>query len=844
MTHFGSSEPHLCSLYANEDERRRSLNGFVSEGIDRDQKVICALDNGQSEILLQDLAGAGYDADALVASGHLSILTADAAYLPNGTFDTGRGLQRIRTLIKQGVDEGFAGVRTAGDLGWLRQAPDFREAFFDYELEVNRLLDDHGSAALCMYPRSMLSTGDQLRCLSVHPVAQIKDEVLHNPFFLSPEGLRDRDPIEASLSWRRGAVRGVMEADRIRHLLSTVLDSVEAAVLVVDREGRTITECNQAALRMFGYRRSELIGLETRELHVDEDHWIEFGDASCRVLDGGHEYRGDFQMRRADGTIFPTRHVVTLLDPATGRAGGVVSTVRDRTDEVEARRRETETRARFRSMAESITDGVLTIDSDHRIIYANPAAHRMMGATEGMSLIELMPEEHRGRHRTAISRYLETGERTMSQLEMPLLRPDGTTFRAEISFGEYEVDGHHYVTEVIRDATERIHLEAQLRQSQKMEAVGRLASGVAHDFNNLLTVIRGSSELVRQDLPGDSPLQEDLKDVLEGVERAAALTRQLLAFSRSQVLEVRSVDLSELLTDIEPLLTRVTPSRIRLLIEKGAGAYPARGDSNELHRVLLNLVLNASDAIEGSGTIRLSLDTEDLTDADIAAWDGNGTLEAGRYFRLQVADDGAGIPANILDQVFDPFFTTKPEGSGTGLGLSSVLGIIQQMGGGVDVDSVLGEGTSFTLLIPEGADEDDAGEIREPDAEVERDGRGTILLVEDDEPLARVLVRALTREGHRVLFAPDGDEAVRMAQDMDEPIHIVLSDVVMPGTRGSELLETLRTHHPRIRLILMSGHGSSELAGQIPPDTEAFLSKPFSPQVLAKTVRRVLAGQG
>ena len=859
------SEPHACCLYASEAERRSTLAEFVAAGLRKDQKVICALNQGDDAKLLQDLSEVGLDVAGLSASGHLAFLSAETAYLPDGSFHVQRGLGRIEELIHEGRGEGFSGVRTVGDLSWLQRAPDLRESFFEYEAEVNRLLVEHSSAALCMYPRTALSTGDQLRCLSVHPVAHVGGEVVQNPHFMSPDGLRGKDPIEASLVWRREAVEGMLRAEQTRSLLQTVLDTVEVAVLVVDREGRTIAECNEAAVRMFGYPRHELIGIETRELHVDEAHWREFGDESGRVLDEGLEYRADFRMRRADGTLFPTRHVVTLLHPESGRAGGVVSTVQDLTDEAEARRKESESRARFRAIAESITDGVLTVDTDNRVVYANPAAHAMMGVRDGaligLPMTEMMPMHLRHRHGVAMNRYLDTGEKRMdlSRVEMPVLRADGTTFNAEISFGEYEAAGRRYFTGVIRDATERMRLESELRQSQKMEAVGRLASGVAHDFNNLLTLIGGSSEMIRRDLPADSPLHSDLIDVLDGVERAAALTRQLLAFSRAQVLEEQTLNLSELLSDVEPFLRRVVPSRIELDFEGIQNRCMVRGDPNELHRVVLNLALNASDAVDASGRIHMSVGTEALTADDVSTWQESGEFEAGRYVRLRVSDTGSGIPPDALDRIFDPFFTTKPEGRGTGLGLSSVLGIVQQVRGHIEVDSVVGEGTVFDLYFPEVTDEQatggqatgDEGPARKPSVGAKPDsgdeGRGpvpphaaTVLVVEDDRALARVLARTLEREGYEVLSAPDGDQAIRLADESDRPIDVVLSDVVMPGPRGAELLKTLRSRHPAIRLILMSGHTSRELAGQIPSETDAFLAKPFSPMVLGETVRRVL----
>ncbi|TVP56460.1 MAG: PAS domain S-box protein [Gemmatimonadales bacterium] len=825
---------HVCCLYETDEDRRRTLTHFVSEGLARGERVVCALATGDDRLLVGDLGNAGVDAAPMIESGQLVMIESETAYTRNGSFQVLEGLGRIEALLKEGSEEGYPAVRTVGDLRWLSRVPDAQEAFFEYESEVNSLLSHYGSSALCMHRRSDLSTGAQLRCLSVHSVTLVGDEVIRNPYVMTPDQGRRREPIDTSLEWRRQVADEIEETKRVRDLLQKVLESVEAAVLVVDREGRAITECNAAAEAMFGYPREELIGMETRSLHVDETNWKEFGVVSGRVLDAGVPYHGDFRMRRSDGSTFPTRHVVTLLDPG---GGGVVSTVRDMSDEVEARRRGSESSARFGAIAESISDAVLTVDAGNRIVYANSAAHRMMGVEDGTlsgrSMTDMMPEDLQDRHRVGMNRYLQTGEKRMdwSRVLMPVRRADGTTFDAEISFGEYMIRGERFFTGVIRDSTERLRLESELRQSQKMEAVGRLASGVAHDFNNLLTLIRGSSELIRMDLPEDSPLHDEVTGVLDGVERASALTRQLLVLSRSQVLDERIVDLTELVAGMKPLLKRVVPSRIKVVVDSDPGPFRVRGDPNELHRVVLNLAMNAADAIEGNGTIRLAVST---------AGDPGGKL-----VQLEVADTGSGIPPEAMEQIFDPFFTTKPEGRGTGLGLSSAQGIVKQMGGQIYVESTVGVGTTFRMVLPVAEPGPSKGPVAAPKVADRRDAIDagplrTVLVVEDDPTLARVLVRSLERAGFRVLSASNGEEAVERAEADQIGIDLVLSDVVMPGPRGPELLRRLRLNDPNVKMVMMSGHSSGELAGQLDGDIEAFLAKPFSPREMVEAIRDAL----
>ncbi len=814
-------EGHVCCLYETEGERRRTLTRFVSVGLERGERVVCALAQGDDRLLVGDLADSGVDAVPLIESGQLVMVDSESAYTRNGSFVVLDGLGRIESLLKESAVEGYPSVRTVGDLRWLSRAPDAQEAFFEYESEVNSLLSQYGSAALCMHRCGDLSAGAQLRCLSMHSVTLVGDEVIRNPYVMTTDQVRHREPIDTSLVWRRQVADEIEETEKVRDLLQKVLESVEAAVLVVDHEGRAISECNAAAEAMFGYSRDELIGMETRGLHVDEAHWREFGVASCRVLDAGIPYQGDFRMRRSDGSTFPTRHVVTLLDPLSGRDGGVVSVVRDMTDEVDARRRGSESSARFGAIAESISDAVLTVDAGNRIVYANTAAHRMMrfeeGALSGRSMMELMPD-----HRVGMD---------PSRVLMPVRRADGTSFDAEISFGEYTVHGQRFLTGVIRDSTERLRLESELRQSQKMEAVGRLASGVAHDFNNLLTLIRGSSELIRMDLPEDSPLHDEVAGVLDGVERASSLTRQLLALSRTQVLDEQALDLTRLVGGMDPMLRRVIPSRIEILVEPGPGSAWVRGDPNELHRVVLNLAMNAADAIKGNGTIRLAVST---------------TGDAGsQRVQLEVVDTGAGIPPEAMGRIFDPFFTTKPEGRGTGLGLSSAQGIVRQMGGEIVAESRVGVGTTFRMVLPMAEPEPSPEPVAAPTIADRPEAADaghprTVLVVEDDPALARVLGRSLERAGFRVLSAADGEEAIERAEADQLGVDLVLSDVVMPGPRGPELLRRLRQRNPEVQMIMMSGHSAGELAGQLEGDVEAFLAKPFSPRELIEAIRGVL----
>jgi two-component system, cell cycle sensor histidine kinase and response regulator CckA len=642
-------------------------------------------------------------------------------------------------------------------------------------------------------------------------------------------------------------------------LLRGTLESLDVAVLVVRKLDRGVVECNRAAEEIFGYSRDEILGTDTRHLHVDEDHFRRFAETGDPELAQGRSFHCDFQMRRADGTIFPTRHVVTLLDPDQGLEGGVVSVVRDVTREVEARRELEKSEARFRAVSESATDGLLTTDIHNRIVYANPAAHHIFsyadGELVGRDVTELMPEEVAKRHRAGMARYLETGNRSVdwSGMEFPALRADGSEIAVEVSFATYEIGEVRYLTAIVRDVTERRRLQERLRQSQKIEAVGRLAGGIAHDFNNLLTVIRGHSHMLLDDLPEGSGLREHVELTLQEVNRASDLTRQLLAFSRQQVLRTRVFDLRTLLWDLRPMLRRALPSRIELRMESADELCPVRADPNQLHHVVLNLALNAGAAIDGQGEVLFRVEPVRMSEEAVSKipWE----MEPGRYCRLTVSDTGRGMTPEVKERIFEPFFTTKAVGEGSGLGLAMAYGVMKQSGGHIVVESEPGEGATFHLLFPraeDGAEEpavapDPATSSLEFGAEGE-EGRAaraktaTILLVDDEPPLRRVAHRILERGGHTVLAAGDGEEAWQLVRSRIHELDLAISDLVMPGMGGAELMKRLRELRPGLPCILMSGYAQEELPGEVGQAGTVFLQKPFSPQDLDRAIREALEG--
>ena len=389
------------------------------------------------------------------------------------------------------------------------------------------------------------------------------------------------------------------------------------------------------------------------------------------------------------------------------------------------------------------------------------------------------------------------------------------------------------------DVTARLALEEQYRQAHKMEAIGQLAGGVAHDFNNLLTVIRGYTEMVREDFP-DNPFQSELAQIAEAGERATALTRQLLAFSRRQILEVRVFDMRDTVRVMAPMLGRLIGEHIKITIEVPDSPAYVRADGGQIEQVMLNLALNARDAMPHGGTLSFGV-AEFLADE---AWvRANPDMSVGRYIRTTVRDTGIGMSAATMSRMFEPFFTTKSKDKGTGLGLSTAYGIVKQSDGHILVESELGAGTTFSVYLPLATQV--VVEVQEACVPVEgvpARSSETVLVVEDDPAIRDLIQHVLTRHGLRVLSAGSPSEAVRVAHDTLGEIDLLLSDVVLPEVSGKALADSLSAVRPNLRVLYMSGHTDDAIVHHgVLDEGTAFIQKPFTPFTLWEKVRESLA---
>ncbi len=434
----------------------------------------------------------------------------------------------------------------------------------------------------------------------------------------------------------------------------------------------------------------------------------------------------------------------------------------------------------------------------------------------------------------------ESEPKIRKKISADMFRRDGTTFPAEIMFSSMIFNETLFSVAVARDISERIKLEEQFLQAQKMEAVGRLAAGVAHDFNNLLTVIMGYADLLRHELQ-DSPRQsEKLHQITRVTQRAAAVVQQLLIFSRKQNLQSRPLDINEVLKDMEKMLRRLIGEDIELRIETAASEGSVRADPSQIHQVLMNLAVNARDAMPRGG--RFTIETEDveIKEADL---EGRLDMEPGLYALIRISDTGEGMDKETLNQIFDPFFTTKESGKGTGLGLSTVYGIIKKHKGHIWVYSEPERGTVFKIYLPR-----IVRTVQPPEPmiseEVSGKGQETILLVEDDEIVREIGAGILERFGYTVIGARDGNEAISAAKSHLGPIDLMVTDMIMPNMGGKELADRMAEKMPEMPVLFISGYTDTTISDREGKGARVdFLQKPFSPQGLIKKVRSLLDGE-
>ena len=627
------------------------------------------------------------------------------------------------------------------------------------------------------------------------------------------------------------------------HGLDEVVRVLDQATIIVHGFDAPITRWSSGSENLYGWSREEAVGKIVNELLATE--YPEPADFIRHALRTNGTWRGELIHRHKRGYAIPVSSQISCMAIGTVDNLVVVQLNSEITDLKDAQVDLASREAHLRSILETVPESMIVIDEAGLITSFSTASERLFGYTasevSGRNVRMLMPSPNREAHDSYISHYLQTGERRIIGYGRVVtgLRKDGTTFPMELAIGVAVAEGRRIFTGFIRDLTSRQKIEEELRQAQKMEAVGQLTGGVAHDFNNLLTVIRGKLEMLEARIT-DPKLLELLREAQDATDDGAKLTGQLLAFGRRQPLSPKLADIGQLVTGFFDLLRRSIGESVELRTIVAEGENQVLVDGSQLQNALLNLALNARDAMPRGGLMTIEISRVYL-DVDYAQM--YPEVRTGDYIVIAVTDNGAGMTEEVKLHAFEPFFTTKEVGSGSGLGLSMVYGFVKQSGGHVQIYSEPGRGTSVRIFLPviqEIADDaaDNGPAAVRTDAILR--GHEKILVVEDDARVRRVTVARLNDAGYNVIEAENGHEALALLEAHPE-IRLLFTDIVMPGgMHGNELADFARAMKPEIKVLFTSGYAEPSVAGKEFVTTESWLKKPYTAAELAARLRKLL----
>jgi PAS domain S-box-containing protein len=595
-----------------------------------------------------------------------------------------------------------------------------------------------------------------------------------------------------------------------------------------------------------------MLGFPAAEWLTEPDLWVQrlHPDDRQRVLTAVYNsckhlkrFRSEYRLLAHDGhTVWVRDEAVVVRDEA-GKPSFLQGVMFDMSDLLQAREALHKSEEKFRTLFERTAVGIALIDIEGRLMECNPALQEMLGyRKEELLTRDFSQFVHTDDQSIDLDLYrkLLSGMHDHYQVEKRCIRKDGGEVwgRVNVSLVRDAGGNPQYTIHMVENINEWKRLETQLLQSQKMETVGRLAGGIAHDFNNLLTVIKGYTQLSLNEIGKDHPLRMDIEEIKNATERAENLTRQLLAFSRRQIMDMKVLDLNTVIRNLEKMLRRVIGEDIEMSIILTEDLGRVKTDPHQIEQVILNLAVNARDVMPEGG--RLTLETSDV-ELDEGGPKAHLLMAPGRYVMLSVSDTGSGMTPEVKERIFEPFFTTKGEGKGTGLGLSMVYGIVKQSGGYIWVYSEQGQGTTFKIYLPRVDEEVDPLPRQISTGSLPK-GNETVLLVEDDPSVRELAARVLRGQGYAILEAANGEEAMQIIRaPVLKEIHLLLTDMVMPQMGGKELGKRFKALYPEAKVLFVSGYTDKTFIQQefIEPGVN-LLQKPFSPGTLAKRVRDVL----
>jgi len=632
--------------------------------------------------------------------------------------------------------------------------------------------------------------------------------------------------------------RELIEREELFHLIS---ENAADMIAVVDLEGRRIFN-SLSYQKILGYSPEQLqesSGFE--QIHPDDRERVK--NAAREARESGAGALLEYRFRHNNGNWMVLESVASVIRNENGEPEKLVIVNRDITERKKVQEALVRSEVSFRSLVEGAPHGIYRATTTGQFLQVNPALQRMLGYESAQELFKADLATQVFRNIADYQRMNESLAKSneLKDIELGWKRSDGEPIVVRCSGHRVDVKdgGPGYFEVFAEDVTEKRTLERQLRMAQKMEAIGRLSGGIAHDFNNLLGVIIGYSGVLKKSLDKSQPNYEYATEIEKAGQRAASLTRQLLAFSRQQVLTPTVLSLNSLVSDMEKMLPRLLGEDINVSLSLGPALGNVKADQSQIEQVIMNLAVNARDAMPSGGKLQIKTANVELDHAYTRDHPGS---KAGSYVMLAIADSGTGMNPETIAHIFEPFFTTKGLGAGTGLGLATVYGVVKQSNGYIWVDSALGKGSTFQIYLPRNFDTELVS-VGKPEFHSREKSQGSemILLVEDAEPLRKLAQAFLESNGFRVLSAQSGEAALEAAARHSGHFDLLLTDVVMPGMNGRVLAERLSMRQPGLKVLFMSGYTDSFIAGHGVLQKGTFLlHKPFTEEILISKVREVL----
>ncbi|MGE3315025.1 MAG: PAS domain S-box protein [Planctomycetaceae bacterium] len=850
---------HVCQIYESRDEQIAAAIPFIAQGFEHGEKCLLVADESVGDAVLAAFKAQGIRFDHNPRAFE-HVADREALGISN-VLDPESVVEALSHLEVDAIADGFTGLRICRDVAWSFGTQIDAEDLIRFEIGTNRFVQSSLTSLLCQFERSKFDGETIHDALRTHPLVLIEKSLAQNPYFESPEILLE-SARESTPELKRKRADWWVERLKQAHAASVRTEPAEESLKrVAERERkrkehyRLIAESLPHIVwmaRADGYvdflntRGEEFLGKSQEEVQGTRWTDIVHPEDAERVLETWQTavetreyYQTEFRVLARDGSY---RWFLSQAFPLRGVNGEVERWIGRMTDIDQRKKTEDEMRLRDRAM-QAVSQGILMTDPsqpDNPVIFCSPSFQKMTGYS---------CEEILGRNCRFLQGPLTDPQAVQAlhnavrnerpcTVEILNYRKDGTTFWNEVSISPVRDEKGvltHYIG-VQADITERRKLEEELRQAQKMETVGQLAGGIAHDFNNLLTIIIGYGDLLAESVRPDAPVHELLEEIRKAVERSAATIRQILTYSSKQVLSPRVLDLNEIVAGTETMIRRAIGEGIELETALHPNLWSTKADAGQIQQILLNLVVNSRDAMPRGGKLSIRTENVELH----ARRSDQAEIPEGKYVAVSVTDTGGGMTPEVQARIFEPFFTTKEVGRGTGLGLSVVHQVLQQYEGHIEIETEPGRGTSIRILLPQSTAGSVTAKTPIPRSRGVR-GSETVLVVEDDVAVRSLVTHFLAESGYTVLEAATSNAAFEICISRQEPIELLLMDVVMPGLGGSALAERLKDLHPEMKVLFMSGYtDDSVLQYGVQQDQVEFLRKPFSPLALAQKVREVL----